>query len=54
MFVVGDTPKDMEAGKAAGAIAIGTATGNYDADALTEAGADHVLGSLREPFPGID
>ena len=54
VFVVGDTPKDMEAAKGAGAVAIGTATGKYDADALREAGADEVLGSLREPFPGVD
>jgi phosphoglycolate phosphatase len=54
VLVVGDTPKDLDAAKGAGAVAVGVATGKYDADALREAGADHVLESLREPFPGVD
>src|SRR3954447_308870 len=52
-FVVGDTPKDIEAGHGAGCLAIGTATGHYSADELREAGADHVMTSLREPFPEV-
>jgi phosphoglycolate phosphatase len=52
-FVVGDTPRDIEAGHGAGCLAIGTATGKYGADELREAGADHVLASLRDPFPEI-
>jgi phosphoglycolate phosphatase len=50
--VVGDTPKDIEAGHGAGAIAIGAATGHFTAAQLRDAGADHVLESLRDPFPG--
>jgi len=52
-FVVGDTPKDIDAGHGAGCLAIGTATGHYDADQLRDAGADHVMTSLREPFPEV-
>jgi phosphoglycolate phosphatase len=52
-FVVGDTPKDIEAGHGAGCLAIGTATGHYSADELRDAGADHVMSSLREPFPEV-
>jgi phosphoglycolate phosphatase len=52
-FVVGDTPKDIEAGHGAGCLAIGTATGHYSADELRDARADHVMSSLREPFPEV-
>ena len=54
VMVVGDTPKDIEAGHGAGAIAVGSATGKHDVDELRKAGADYVLASLRDPFPGID
>jgi hypothetical protein len=30
------------------------ATGHYSADELRSAGGDHVLTSLRDPFPGVD
>jgi phosphoglycolate phosphatase-like HAD superfamily hydrolase len=53
VFVVGDTPRDIEAAKAAGAVSVGVATGNYSVAELTDAGGDHVLGSLDEPFPGL-
>jgi phosphoglycolate phosphatase len=49
--VVGDTPLDITAAHAASATAVGVASGAYSADQLREAGADHVLGSLAEPFP---
>jgi phosphoglycolate phosphatase len=52
VFVVGDTPHDMEATKAAGAISVGVATGHYSTQELKTAGGVHVLGSLAEPFPG--
>jgi phosphoglycolate phosphatase len=52
--VVGDTPKDVEAGHGAGTTAIGAATGHYGADELRAAGADYVLESLRDPFPRVD
>jgi phosphoglycolate phosphatase-like HAD superfamily hydrolase len=47
-FVVGDTPKDVAAAHAAGAVAVGVTTGSYDADALRAAGADVVISSLHE------
>jgi phosphoglycolate phosphatase len=51
IFVVGDTPLDIEAAHAAGCTAIAVATGRHDAAALKEAGADHVLETMEEPFP---
>ena len=51
IFVVGDTPRDIEAAHAAGCTAIAIATGHHDAAALKEAGADHVLSTMEEPFP---
>ena len=53
VFVVGDTPLDIAAAHAAGAVSVGVATGKYNEDELTAAGAMHVLGSLEQPFPGI-
>ena len=51
--VVGDTPRDIEAASAAGAISVGVASGNFSVDQLTAAGGDHVLVSLEERFPGL-
>jgi beta-phosphoglucomutase-like phosphatase (HAD superfamily) len=51
--VVGDTPRDVAAAHGAGAIAVGVATGVYSTDELSAAGAEHVLGELTEPFPGV-
>ena len=51
IFVVGDTPRDIEAAHAAGCTAIAVATGHHDAAALKEAGADHVLATMEESFP---
>ena len=53
VYVVGDTPRDVAAGRAAGATAIGVASGNYGVDELRAAQADHVLWSLTEPFPSL-
>ena len=53
VFVVGDTPLDIAAARAAGAVAVGVATGKYSIEELSSAGAAHVLGSLEEPFPGV-
>jgi phosphoglycolate phosphatase len=53
VFVVGDTPKDIDAGHGAGCVAVGTATGHYSHEELEKAGAEYVLDSLREPFPGV-
>jgi phosphoglycolate phosphatase len=51
VLVVGDTPKDIEAAHAAGALAVGVATGSYSKEQLAEAGADYVLGTLDEELP---
>ena len=51
IFVIGDTPLDIEAAHAVDCTAIAVATGHYDADALREAGADHVLETLEEELP---
>ena len=53
VYVVGDTPRDIEAAHAAGATGVGVASGHYDVDQLQAAQADYVLGSLTEPFPGL-
>jgi len=53
VYVVGDTPHDIEATKTAGAVSVGVASGHYSADELRAAGAAHVLVSLKEPFPGL-
>jgi phosphoglycolate phosphatase len=50
-LVVGDTPLDIAAARAAGAVSVAVATGHFDADELREAGADHVLDSLEEELP---
>jgi phosphoglycolate phosphatase-like HAD superfamily hydrolase len=51
--VVGDTPRDIEAARAAGAVSVGVASGHYSTEELMAAHGDLVLGSLEEPFPGL-
>jgi phosphoglycolate phosphatase-like HAD superfamily hydrolase len=51
IFVVGDTPLDITAAHAVDCTAIGVATGHFDAAALREAGADHVLETMEEELP---
>ena len=53
VLVVGDTPLDIAAANAAGAVSVGVATGRYSVDELTAAGAHHVLGSLEDPLPSV-
>jgi phosphoglycolate phosphatase len=53
VYVVGDTPLDVAAAKKGGAVAVGVASGHYQADQLAQADADFVLASLEEPFPGL-
>jgi phosphoglycolate phosphatase len=48
---VGDTPRDVAAAHGAGISSVGVATGNYSADELRRAGADHVLETLEASFP---
>jgi phosphoglycolate phosphatase-like HAD superfamily hydrolase len=51
IYVIGDTPLDIEAAHAVGCTAIAVATGHYDRAALRDAGADHVLATLEEALP---
>jgi phosphoglycolate phosphatase len=51
IYVIGDTPLDIQAAHGADCTAIGVATGHYDADGLREAGADHVLETLEQELP---
>ncbi|MFM2198401.1 MAG: hypothetical protein RLZZ505_1833 [Verrucomicrobiota bacterium] len=47
-LVIGDTPKDIACAHAIGAKCIAVATGQFNADQLESAGADWVIGGLRE------
>jgi phosphoglycolate phosphatase-like HAD superfamily hydrolase len=51
IYVIGDTPLDISAAHAVDCTAIAVATGHFDAAALREAGADHVLETLEEELP---
>ena len=51
IYVIGDTPRDIEAAHAVGCRAIAVATGHYDVDALRAAGADQVLETLEHELP---
>jgi phosphoglycolate phosphatase len=53
VFVVGDTPRDIEAAQAEGAVSVGVASGHFSVDDLAAARPDHVLASLSESFPGL-
>lgn len=48
VFLFGDTPRDIKAGKEAGVTTIGVATGIYSGKQLEEAGADFVLENLED------
>jgi phosphoglycolate phosphatase len=50
-LVVGDTPLDIEAARAAGATSVGVASRKFSAGELRAAGADHVLESLEDELP---
>jgi phosphoglycolate phosphatase len=53
VYVVGDTPHDMEATNASGGVSIGVASGHYSVAELEAAGGAHVLRSLEDGFPGL-
>ena len=53
-IVIGDTPRDVTAGHAAGARVLAVATGNYEEGALREAGADHVLPDLSDTGAALE
>jgi len=48
VFLIGDTPRDIFAGKKAGVKTIGVATGPYSEKQLKKAGADFVVKDLRK------
>jgi phosphoglycolate phosphatase len=52
IFVIGDTPHDIACARAAGAVAVGVATGGFTVDELRACGADVVFKDLagREAF----
>jgi phosphoglycolate phosphatase len=54
VLVVGDTPHDVACAKAAGATAVGVATGGYTADELRACGAAMVFDTLRETGHVLD
>jgi phosphoglycolate phosphatase len=54
VYVVGDTPKDMEAARGVGAVAVGIASGHYSTNDLLHAGAHVVQPSLEDPIPGLE
>jgi phosphoglycolate phosphatase-like HAD superfamily hydrolase len=47
-LIIGDTPKDIACAHAISARCLAVATGHFTAEQLEQAGADWVLGSLRE------
>lgn len=48
VVVIGDTPHDVAAALTHGAVAVGVATGRFDADTLRDAGAHFVLADLSD------
>jgi phosphoglycolate phosphatase len=46
--LVGDTPRDVEAGRDGGARVLAVATGGFDVDTLLASGADAAIGSLAD------
>ncbi len=48
VYVIGDTPIDVDAAKANGAVAVAVATGKSSAEELARAGADAVLPDFRD------
>jgi len=49
--VVGDTPRDVAAAHAVGAVSVAVATGHFTREQLVHAGADVVLTTLEDGFP---
>jgi phosphoglycolate phosphatase-like HAD superfamily hydrolase len=47
VFVIGDTPRDIEAGRGAGFKTVGVATGHYAVDQLLESGATFAISDFH-------
>jgi len=54
VFVIGDTPRDVECGRAHGLRTLGVATGNYTDDMLRSAGADDVIADFSDTAVACD
>ncbi|MBI4520885.1 MAG: haloacid dehalogenase-like hydrolase [Gemmatimonadetes bacterium] len=54
VVLIGDTPLDIASGRAHSVRSVAVATGRFDADALREAGADHVLDDLSDTERVLD
>jgi phosphoglycolate phosphatase len=52
--VIGDTPADVECGRAIGARAIGVATGRYGVAELERSGAAYVFADLTNTAAVVD
>jgi phosphoglycolate phosphatase len=53
IVVVGDTPRDVQAAHAVGAVSVAVATGDYSVEQLRGAGADHTMSTFADgDFPG--
>ena len=48
VFVIGDTPRDVEAGREAGFLTVGVATGKYSKAELAEAGATVAISNFAQ------
>jgi phosphoglycolate phosphatase-like HAD superfamily hydrolase len=48
VFVIGDTPRDIEAGREAGFRSVGVATSRYSVSALNDAGADLAVADFEQ------
>ena len=53
-FVIGDTPKDIECGKAIGAKTVAIATGIYDSDSLAKHAPDFLFENLQNTEAVLD
>ena len=54
VFIIGDTPRDVQCAKANDCVCIGVGTGQFTAEELKEAGADLALADLADPTPLLD
>jgi len=53
-LMIGDAPRDLEAARAAGVAFLGYARNPRKAAELSDAGAEHVVGSLRDVLKIVD
>jgi phosphoglycolate phosphatase len=53
ILVVGDTPRDVKAALGAGAVPVGVASHKHTEEQLKEAGAEYVIGTLKDGLPGF-